>query len=321
MLSRVAENIYWLARYLERAEDTARLINVTSNLLLDFPRTTRLDWDSLVTISGAEETFDDYYDARTADNVLNFLCVDERYSGSIFSSVGYARENLRTTRDIMPREIWEELNSLYLDLHKQASSGMSSRKRDAFMKRVIRSCQSINGVIEGSLSHTQVHTFLMLGRNLERGDMTTRIIDVRSANLLPRNTDDLTPFEGLQWMSVLKSLTGYQMYRQQVRLRVKGPDVLRFLLQDEYFPRAVACCLGQLSFELEDLPGHEDIQELVDRLLAQLLQADLVALAHEPDLLHDFVDELQVAFNELHQSIADHYFSVAIRGQSQSSVA
>ncbi|WP_108127334.1 alpha-E domain-containing protein [Saccharospirillum mangrovi] len=321
MLSRVAENIYWLARYLERAEDTARLINVTSNLLLDFPRTTRLDWDSLVTISGAEETFDEHYDNRSADNVLNFLCVDERYSGSIFSSLGYARENLRTTRDIMPREIWEELNTLYLDIHKQSGAGMSSRKRDAFMKRVIRSCQSINGVIEGSLSHTQVHTFLMLGRNLERADMTTRIIDVRSANLLPRSPEELTPFESLQWMSVLKSLTGYQMYRQQIRLRVNGPDVLRFLLQDDAFPRAVASCLGQMSFELEDLPGHENAQALVDKLLSQLINADLVALAHEPDVLHDFVDELQIAFNELHQSIADLYFSGRYRGQSQSQVA
>ncbi|MFG1497882.1 alpha-E domain-containing protein [Saccharospirillum sp. HFRX-1] len=318
MLSRVAENIYWLARYLERAEDTARLINVTSNLLLDFPRNTRLDWDSLVVISGAEELFDEHYETRSADNVLNFLCVDQHYSGSIISSLDAARENLRTTRDILPREIWEELNTLYLDMHRHAESGITSRKRDTIMKRIIRSCQTINGVIEGSLSHTQVHTFLMLGRNLERGDMTTRIIDVRSANLLPRNTDDLTPFEGLQWMSVLKSLTGYQMYRQQVRLRVKGPDVLRFLLQDEYFPRSVASCLGQLSFELEDLPGHDEAQALVDKTLSLLINAKLVSLAYEPDLLHDFVDELQISFNELHQAIADQYFSGAYRGQSQS---
>lgn len=321
MLSRVAENIYWLARYLERAEDTARLINVTSNLLLDFPRNTRLDWDSLVVISGAEELFDEHYETRSADNVLNFLCVDQHYPGSIISSLDAARENLRTTRDILPREIWEELNTLYLDMHRQAESGITSRKRDSIMKRVIRSCQTINGIVEGSLSHTQVHTFFMLGRNLERGDMTTRIIDVRSANLLPRNTDDLTPFEGLQWMSVLKSLTGYQMYRQQVRLRVKGPDVLRFLLQDEYFPRSVASCLGQLSFELEDLPGHDEAQALVDKTLSLLINANLVSLAYEPDSLHDFVDELQISFNELHQAIAEQYFSGAYRGQSQSSAA
>lgn len=309
MLSRVAENIYWLARYLERAEDAARLINVTSNLLLDFPRTTRLDWDSLVTITGAESLFDEHYEQRNAENVLNFLCGDERYGGSIISALKAARENLRTTRDIMPREIWEELNTLYLDTEKQVEAGITSRKRDAFMKRIIRSCQTITGLIEGTLSYTQVHTFLMLGRNLERADMTTRIIDVRSANLLPRTPDDLTPFENLQWMSVLKSLTGYQMYRQQVRLRVSGPDVLRFLLQDEAFPRAVACCMAGLSYSLEHLPRHDDVQALVDKALSQLLHKDMETLAREPDLLHDYVDDLQITFNELHTAIAKHYFS------------
>jgi uncharacterized alpha-E superfamily protein len=124
-------------------------------------------------------------------------------------------------------------------------------------------------------------------------------------------------------MSVLKSLTGYQMYRQQVRLRVRGPDVLRFLLQDEAFPRAVASCLRQLSFELEDLPRHEEVQALVDDLLPRLVNANMEKMAHTPDLLHDFIDDLQISFNELHQDIADHYFSGEYRGQSQgqSSVA
>lgn len=316
MLSRVAENVYWLARYLERAEDTARLINVTSNLLLDYPTTTRLDWDSLLIITGEGELFEKHYDQPGVDNVLSFMCGDLRYSGSILSSLKAARENLRTTRDIMPREIWEELNTLYLDTRKQVEGGITSRRRDTFLKRVIRSCQTINGLIEGTLSFTQVHTFLMLGRNLERADMTTRIIDVRSANLLPRTPDDLTPFENLQWMSVLKSLTGYQMYRQQVRLRVRGPDVLSFLLQDQAFPRAIACCLARLSFSLEHLPRHEEVQAVADDLLPQLLEADLETMAGEPDLLHDFVDDLQIGFNALHVSIAEHYFVGTAKAES-----
>lgn len=321
MLSRVAENIYWLSRYLERAEDTARLITVTSNLLLDYPRSTRLDWDSLVTITGAEAIFDEHFEARTGDNVLNFLCGDLDYSGSIISSLRAARENLRTTRDIMPREIWEELNMLYMDTQKQVEGGLNSRKRDGFMKRIIRGCQTINGLIEGSLSHTQVRTFLMLGRSLERADMTTRTLDVRSANLLPRSPDDLTPYENLQWMSVLKSLTGYQMYRQHVRLRVRGPDVLRFLLQDEAFPRAVAANLKQLSASLEDLPRHEQVQALVDDLLSRLIDADMETMARQPDLLHTFVDDLQIAFNDLHAAIVEHYFSGEYKAPTESDVA
>lgn len=308
MLSRVAENIYWLARYLERAEDTARLISVNTHLLLDFPRATNLGWDSLVTITGCEELFDEHYEQRNEASVLNFLCGDRRYAGSIISSLAGARENLRTTRDIMPREIWEEINQLYLDIDRQVQAGISSRNRDAFLKRVIRSCQTVNGLIEGSLSYTQVRTFLFLGRQLERADMTTRIIDVRSANLLPRSPEELTPFENLQWMSVLKSLTGYQMYRQQVRLRVKGPDVLRFLLQDKAFPRAVACSLREMVDVLEALPRHDRVQQVVDDLVKLLIAADVESLAAEPEQLHLFVDELQIGFNQVHGAIAENYF-------------
>lgn len=310
MLSRVAANIYWLARYLERVEDTARLISVNSNLLLDFPGTTRLGWASLVTITGSEELFDKLYEKHDEASVLSFLCGDRRYGGSILSSLACARENLRTTRDIMPREIWEEVNQLYLDTDKQVQSGITSRNRDAFLKRVIRSCQTVTGLIEGSLSDTQVHTFLLLGRHLERADMTTRIIDVRSANLLPRSPEELTPFENLQWMSVLKSLTGYQMYRQQVRLRVKGPDVLRFLLQDKSFPRAVACSLKKLSQALSQLPRHRKTQRLLEDLVKLLVSADVESLAGEPEQLHLFVDELQIGFNQVHDVIAENYFGV-----------
>jgi uncharacterized alpha-E superfamily protein len=308
MLSRVAENVYWLARYLERAEDTARLISVNSHLLLDFPRATRLGWATLVTITGSEDIFEKYYSEHDEESVLSFLCGDRRYSGSIISSLAAARENLRTTRDVMPRRIWEEVNQLYLTISSQVESGITSRNRDAFLNRVIRSCEAVNGMIAGTLSYTQTRTFLMLGRQIERADMTTRIIDVRSDNLLPRNSDDFTPFETLQWVSVLKSLTGFQMYRQHVRLRVRGPDVLRFLLQDQRFPRAVACCFTRISRELDTLPGGANAIAAADHCLQHLMQADVSLLASEPEGLHAFIDEIQIDISQLHNQIADTWF-------------
>ena len=308
MLSRVAESVYWLARYLERAEDTARLISVNSHLLLDFPKATRLGWSTLVTITGSEEIFDKHYEERDEVSVLNFLCGDRRYSGSIISSLSAARENLRTTRDVMPQRIWEEVNQLYLAVSQQADSGINPRNRDIFLNRIIRSCEAVNGMIEGTLSYTQTRTFLMLGRELERADMTTRIIDVRSANLLPRNSDDSTPFETLQWVSVLKSLTGFQMYRQHVRLRVRGPDVLRFLLQDCYFPRAVACCITQIRRQLESLPGSSQALIAAQHCLDHLTEADVSVLASEPDKLHQYIDDIQVDISQLHDRIADTWF-------------
>ena len=204
-------------------------------------------------------------------------------------------------------------------MRDQVESGITPRKRDAFLNRVIRSCQTVNGLIEGSLSYTQVRTFLMLGRQLERADMTTRIIDVRSANLLPRSPEDLTPFENLQWMSVLKSLTGYQMYRQHVRLRIRGPDVLRYLLQDRFFPRAVGTCLERFANALMTLPRNETALNEVETCRQHLADADIPTLAKEPVRLHAFVDEIQLDFEELHDALVQTYFAgPAEKVQSQS---
>ena len=309
MLSRVAENIYWLARYIERAEGTARLLSVNSNLLLDLPRATQLGWTEIIAITGNADLFDELYSSHDESSVLSLICGDQRYPGSIIRSLAAARENLRTTRDVIPREIWEEINQLYLSVRDQVESGITPRKRDAFLTRVIRSCQTVNGLIEGTLSYTQARTFLMLGRQLERADMITRIIDVRSGNLLPRSPGELTPFENIQWMSVLKSLSGYQMYRQHVRLRIRGPDVLSFLLQDRQFPRAVGTCLERFANALLTLPRHDRVLNEVETCRQHLADADIPLLASEPERLHAFVDEIQLDFIELHDALAATYFA------------
>lgn len=308
MLSRVAENVYWLARYLERAEDTARLISVNTHLLLDFPKASRVGWMTLVNMSGSEALYEQFYDTEDEASVLHFLCGDRRNPGSILSSLAAARENLRTTRDVMPQRIWEEVNQLYLKVNQLVEAGITPRNRDAFLNRVIRSCEAVNGMIAGTLSYTQARTFLMLGRLVERADMTSRIIDVRSSSLLPRHSDDSTPFETLQWVSVLKSLTGFQMYRQHVRLRVRGPDVLRFLLQDQRFPRALACSIARIGRELQTLPGGQDAMCAAESCLQQLLQADVTRLAEAPDELHAFIDQVQIAIHHLHRAIEDTWF-------------
>ena len=215
---------------------------------------------------------------------------------------------VRTTRDVVPREIWEEVNQLYLSVADHAENGVSPRRRDSFLKSVIRSCQALTGLIEGTLSHGPARTFIELGRQLERADMTTRIVDVRSASLLPQNPEELLPFENLQWMSVLKSLTAYQMYRQQVRLRVRGPDVLRFLLQDPNLPRSIACSLETLGHELTLLPRQDRPAATVSLVRADVVDADIQALAHSPSKLHLFIDELQIGFAAIHDTLSATYF-------------
>ncbi|MDG4554416.1 MAG: alpha-E domain-containing protein [Candidatus Competibacter sp.] len=332
MLSRVAQNIYWMARQIERAEDTARIINVNSNLLLDLPRNTTFGWLPLIFIVGAEKLFFEKDPNRLADetNVVKFLIGDRDHPSSIISSLAAARENLRTTRDTVPQEVWEQVNGLYIYARDHVPT---RRGRFEFLRRVIHGAQQINGMLSGAMSRTAAYDFVRLGRYLERADMTTRILDVRSANLLPRagqpaagesrqeqdsagtgqsqtatsERQEQDPFENIQWMSVLKSLSAYQMYRQQIRLRVGGPDVLKFLLQNEYFPRAVACCLTQMEICLRELPKSDVLLASTAALRQRLDAATVPELAHEG--LHDFIDELQIGLGQLHDRIVTTYFA------------
>ena len=306
MLSRVASSIYWFGRYVERAENTARLVGVNANLLLDLPRRVEFGWAPLVAITGGEEIFRVWHDRMDEANVLHFLLADERHTGSIAASLALARENLRTMRDIVPREAWTELNDLMLFVREHASRAVQLRQRQTFLERVIRSSQHLSGLLNSTMSHDDAYRFLRLGYNLERADMTTRIIDIRSASLLPQQSEELAPFQNIQWMSVLKSLSGYQMYRRHMRLRVSGPLVLRFLLQDENFPRAVAYCVERLATGLRKLPRGGAALAITAEMKAQLRQADVQTLAESG--LNEFLDEFQLGLIRLHEQIEQTYF-------------
>lgn len=305
MLSRVAENIYWMARYIERAENTARLIMVNTNLLLDLPRGIQPGWQPIVEILGAEEYFLQQHDEFNERAVLKFLIADPYSPGSILHSLQLARENARTIRDIIPREAWEQINDLYLMAKSEAASGYSKKGRYDYLKRIILGAQTITGLLAGTMLHDIGYDFLRMGRNLERAEMTTRIIDVRSADLLPEH-EGLTPFENIQWMSVLKSLTGYQMYRRTYQVRVRRPDVLRFLLKDKKFPRSFYHSLLAVRSCLRHLPRNEEAMALLNEVGKKVLRADQAIL--EQDKLHRFIDELQLGLADLNQAITRLYF-------------
>lgn len=306
MLSRVAENIYWLGRYVERAENTARIVSVNANLLLDLPKGLAPGWRPLIDITGANDLFEEHYKDHSERNVVRFLLADERNSGSILSALGAARENCRTIRDIVPREAWELLNQLYLYAREELHKGMTKGGRHTYLKYVILGNQSITGLLSGTMLHDQGYEFLHLGRFLERADMTTRIVDVRSANLLPEEATELRPFETIQWVSVLKSMTAYQAYRRSEQVRVQRGPVLRFLFQHAAFPRAVNHCIESCRLSLEKLPRSDGALRVAGRLKRTLEGAEPRRLNQQQ--LHAFVDELQLAIGDLHSEIAKTWF-------------
>ena len=303
-----------MSRYLERAENMARIVNVNGNLLLDLPKQTTFGWEPLLAITGLEEIFYDKHKNANEQNVVKFLLSDHKNPSSILSSLETVRENLRTTRDVIPTEAWEAVNDIHWFVKTETAKGISKQNRYDFLKYVIRGVQQITGLLSTAMIRDMGYKFLEIGRYLERADMTTRILDVRSANLLPKfNKPDeptLTPFENIQWMSVLKSLTAYQMYRKQMRrVRVKGASVLKFLLQDSEFPRTVCYCFGRLEDCLKGLPENDPPLRRLARLQRQIQAADVYALAHEG--LHEFIDELQLGIGESHEHINDIYLVVS----------
>ncbi len=307
MLSRVAENLYWYGRYLERAEDLGRMINVNGHLMLDLPRSMAPGWAPLVRITGSQALFDELFDSAGERQVVRFLLADLRHPGSVLSCLHQARENLRAARDLLPREVWEQTNDLYLIAKDQLAGNISKRRRQDFIDLMIRRCQQLIGMLADIMSHDHAWDFILLGRYHERADMTTRILDVRSAHLL-RGVDETQPFDQLQWMSVLKSMTAYQMYRRHVRLRVAGPDVLRFLLGNPLFPRSVSFCLNAMSTRLAALPDHETTRIAVARVKRTVDQADVEDLAKGG--LSVFVDRLQVDLIDVGHLIRQTWFEV-----------
>lgn len=309
MLSRVAENIYWMARYVERAENTARIINVNSFLLLDLPKKVRPGWEPLIQITGSSDIYKTLcgsdYDERT---VVKFLIGEEQNPASLISSLRMARENVRTIRDFVPRETYEQLNELYLFARSNLSKGLSGQGRFDYLKSIILNTQTITGLLAGSMIHDDGYDFLRMGRNLERGDMTTRIIDVRSANLLANVNSELRPFESIQWVSVLKSLSGYQMYRRKMQVNVQRAETLQFLLQERTFPRSFAHTVGEVENCLGNLPRYQQPLKIARQLLKMANSAKPEQLAQ--DQLHKFIDELQLGLNELHNAIYTTYFAM-----------
>jgi uncharacterized alpha-E superfamily protein len=310
MLARVVENVYWLSRYLERAENTARIIGVNTNLLLDLPGGIAPGWLPLVDISGNRAAYDAQYPDKGSraeeHDVVQFLVADRDNPGSICSSLRMARENARTLREILPTEAWELLNQFFAEFSRDLATGTTKRARFEFLKRIVVALQTIAGMFDGTMNRNDAYTFMMLGRNLERGDMTSRIVDVRSAQLLPAETPELRPFESVQWMSVLKSLSGYQMYRLKMRTRVKRTDVLQFLLRDDQFPRSCHFCLTQIEAALTPLPRSESVMEVLETAAKFIERAPLSTL--DQTGLHELIDRIQLNIINVHNMIAEIYF-------------
>lgn len=307
MLSRVAENLYWMTRYLERAENTARLINSTTQVLLDLPKGAHFGWDVLINVVGLEAQVRERGIKLDEAALMTFLIEDEDNPSSILSSIHFARENTRTFREVLPMEIWERINGLYLYIRQNARIATQGRSpRYEVLNGVIERRQSIVGLLMGSMSQDVAHQFLKLGRNIERADMTTRIVDVNSAVLLPTDEALAIPAMERLWMSTLNALSAYQMYRRHVGVHVRAGDVVRFLLKDQHFPRTVRHSLDEIEGCLSVLPRNDAALKAARQAWRRLDRMNLDGLA--PVVMHDYLDQVQADLGAIHLAISSQYF-------------
>ncbi len=314
-LSSSAKRTYWLGRYLERTENTARLVSVHANLLMDLPKRLPFGgWQPMVNITGSRTLFDTLYDRTNENNVSRFLINDIRHPGSLLNSLKWARENARTLRGIIPNQAFEYINELHLFAREHLCEPLSRTRRVAGLADVTEFVQRIEGFMSANLLHDAHWNFLRMGNFIERADMTSRIIDVGTDNLL-ESAIELAPFADIQWRSVLLSLNAVQSYNISVQEPIQQGAVLEFLFRDPRLPRSFLYSLNSLRNSLHSLPRNEKALRSVNRMRRHLQNTEVHLLTGEA--LHAFADTCQKQLAEVHDVINRSYFEFKPRRRPQ----
>ena len=308
MLSRVANSIYWLARYIERAENVARSIDVNLQLQLDLPGEVR-PWEPVIQIAGNADDFFKKYAHASFENALTFLTFDKENPSSIISCVAAARENARCVRERISSELWIAINQFYLKLSDPEMPKQVLAAPHAFYSSVKEFSQLTAGIIQGTMSHDVAWNFTHLGTLLERADQTSRILDVKYYILLPDVSMVGMALDTVQWNAVLKSVGAYEMFHRR-NSDVTPHNVAEFLLLSEDFPRSLRYCLEKAELCLKNIafPIKSNAQSI--RLLGKL-RSDISFTTIEEIIeheLHEQIEKVQIRLNELGNQIWKDFF-------------
>ena len=314
MLSRVANTFYWMVRYVERADNLARLIDVNQQLLLDSERldSDRLHgfWQPIILSAGDEETFNSLYDEAGSGEVIHFLTDDPHNPNSITSCIAMARENARTVRDQLSDELWQEINALYLFTRSEAATRLLTSDPARYYQGIRRAAETFLGIASSTLSRNEAWEFMDLGRHLERADKTTRFLDVTS--YLPTSESDMKSASPgiLHWSAILRSCGALGAFRS-VKRTIDARGVFDFLVFSKDFPRSVLFCIEAVDTALHRISGtprgsfSNEAERETGRLLSELNFGSTDDAFRTG--IHPYLDSLQDRFNRIGAAIFESY--------------
>jgi uncharacterized alpha-E superfamily protein len=276
MLSRVAESLYWTGRYIERAEDTSRLLHVNFHGLLDADLPDRgRAWRDLILFLGREDVFSEHFSEYTAQAVAEFVLCHPANPDAVTACVSRARENARGIREQISSEMWEHLNRLHLLVSRLRPAVVLASPHD-FLVQIREGSHAFQGVMKATLPRGEAYEFLELGTHLERADATARLLSVKVPGLTAAEPDSVTH----AWLSnLLKSCGAYEAYRKQESDDLRADSVVAFLLLERRLPRAVCFCLELSLSAIRAISGeHVRPERAIGRLFAELSFTEIRSL-------------------------------------------
>ncbi len=256
LLSRIAETMFWLGRYVERGEDLSRVIVAHEQLYLDIPKDAAT-WHPLLELCGLEND-SSVFETGSAQNLVRKLVKGEDNPASIQSTLQRAKENLRLSRPLLPKESWQVLNATG-ELLEKLPPGAYLTEICRTLTLVVEHCQRLTGQIDGCMSRDEAFSFFHIGRLLERSDITFRVIVMLGEVLT--NREVAKPFANVRWLGTLKYLAADHMFLRRYHARAERSIAVKFLLFDPWFPRSVYYCLTSIERELETLPNSVQVLE------------------------------------------------------------
>jgi uncharacterized alpha-E superfamily protein len=320
LLSRYAEALFWLARYMERIENLARVLDVTDTFVRH--GADRSGWRSVIQINADEKRFNELYGEADAESVARFYLADRENPTSILSSLFAARENARTLRPLISTEMWAQINVFYNKVRTLTEADSAPSRVSGLCAYLKEQCQAHAGITDGTFYRDQGWAFYNIGKYLERGDQTSRLVDIKYHTLLPRPDDVGGPIDISQWHALLRAASGFHAYRRIHPAIMTPSSVAGFLLMNHSFPRSITLCVHQIEIYLSQLSsgyglrGAYAAQERLDELRAALMDQDIQQILARG--LHEFLDWVQLQFIGLQDTIAASFWRKAEQAQSQS---